>query len=81
MLGAFVGDDCRGLATVAQDSRGAVTFYIVIYGSITNDESITFRYYSASRKTLYVSTSAIPFAAGTRLGSADAHHVIDFKSE
>lgn len=81
MLGAFVGDDCRGLATVAQDSRGAVTFHIVIYGSITNDESITFRYYSASRKTLYVSTSAIPFAAGTRLGSADAHHVIDFKSE
>ena len=81
MLGAFVGDDCRGVATVTQDSRGAVTFHIVIYGSITNDEYITFRYYSAARKALYVSTSSTPFAADTRLGSADAHHIIDFKSE
>ena len=81
MLGAFVGDDCRGLATVVSDSRGAITFHIVIFGSITNDEDITFRYYSAARQALYVSTSSTPFAADTRLGSADAHHIIDFKSE
>lgn len=81
VFGAFVGDDCRGLATVVSDSRGAITFHIIIFGSITNDEYITFRYYSAARQALYVSRSSTPFAADTRLGSADAHHVVDLISD
>ena len=60
VLAAFIGDECRGIATY--DSG---LFYLYIAGP---GESVTLRYWSAHYKNLFA-TQPIPFVNDTQLGS------------
>ena len=60
VLAAFIGDECRGIATY--DSG---LFYLYIAGP---GESVTLRYWSAHYKNLFA-TEPIPFVNDTQLGS------------
>ena len=60
LLAAFIGDECRGIATY--DSG---LFYLYIAGP---GESVTLRYWSAHYKNLFA-TEPIPFVNDTQLGS------------
>lgn len=60
VLAAFIGDECRGIATY--DSG---LFYLYIAGP---GESVTLRYWSAHYKNLFAA-EPIPFVNDTQLGS------------
>ena len=48
MIGAFVGDECRGVATpVYEEKNGSYTFYLSVYSNVDN-QTITFKYYSST---------------------------------
>ena len=53
-IGAFVGEECRGTATLSQGG----TTHLTIYGR-TAGESVTLKYYDAAKQILYTLPDAV----------------------
>lgn len=54
LIGAFVGEECRGTATLSQGGNTPLT----IYGRSTG-ESVTLKYYDAAKRILYTIPDAV----------------------
>ncbi|MCF7911157.1 MAG: tandem-95 repeat protein [Candidatus Cloacimonetes bacterium] len=74
MIGAFVGDECRG---IAQQSDNTVqymeyfnrTFYMpAIFSNTTSGDVVTFKYYDASADMVYDVEGEVAFVADTQVG-------------
>ena len=67
VLAAFIGDECRGIATY--DSG---LFYLYIAGP---GETVTLRYWSAQYTNLFVAADAFPYSNDSQQGSYTAPFV------
>ncbi|MGM9804813.1 MAG: hypothetical protein ACI308_11645 [Muribaculaceae bacterium] len=68
LMAAFVGDQCRSLATVELLDDGTYGFKLTINGGLSDNESITIQYYSQKNSYLYRCSSAFTFKSGTTYG-------------
>ena len=75
-LQAFVGDECRGIKHV--ENEADMLYWYDILGR-TEGEKVTFRYYSAEKKQVYVSEQAYVIGKrGSVIGSEDQPQTLTF---
>ncbi|HUH18313.1 hypothetical protein [Albibacterium sp.] len=70
-LAAFVGNDCRGTATLIND-----LFHITVKGTADENSKVTFRYYSSTTKYMYEAIDYVDFEANITLGTIDNPEVL-----
>lgn len=67
-LAAFVGDECRGVATPIFDGSGSfIAFYLPAYSREEAGEQLTFRVYDTTTGRIYTAAETIDFAADASL--------------
>jgi hypothetical protein len=76
LLGAFYGDECRGLANPANHAVidytipfGNICFLPMVYSNVTSGETITLKYYDASRDYIFDVTETLEFEADMIIGN------------
>jgi hypothetical protein len=75
VLAAFVGDECRGLATY-EESGGTKVFQMTIHGALSNDEKVTVKYFCSKTGYLYQAGNAFVFASGKEVGTAESPYTL-----
>jgi len=75
MLGCFVGDECRGIASLEEGSLidytvpfGHIIFLPMVYSNETGGETITFKYYDASEDMTYDVSNTLEWVADMTVG-------------
>lgn len=68
LMAAFVGNECRAVATGKLKDE-TVIFELTVNGSISNNEKIQIKYYAANTSYLYASTKTIDFEHGSSYGT------------
>lgn len=66
-VSAFIGDECRGVATV--QNNGNKLFFLYIRGDQSEEEKVTLKYYSAKNKKTYVCEDLLVFEQNGIYGS------------
>ncbi|MCF7921040.1 MAG: tandem-95 repeat protein [Candidatus Cloacimonetes bacterium] len=78
ILGAFVGTECRGVASLANGSVvdytmipqfNHIAFMPMTYSNVTGGETLTFQFYDSSADMVYDVTETIPFVADMAIGN------------
>lgn len=70
-LAAFVDGTCRGVGTIVDSC-----FYIVIKGTSEEQSEVTFQYYNARNRYLYIARDYIGFEANLILGTSDEPEIL-----
>jgi len=72
MLGCFVGNECRGIASLEDgslidytDPFGHIIFLPMVYSNVTSGETLDFLYFDAITEEVYTVAESIPFVADT----------------
>lgn len=73
-LAAFVGDECRGTATLINGY-----FHITIKGTADESSTVTFRYYSSRNRYMYEAVDYVEFEPNITLGTIDNPEVLPLK--
>lgn len=74
-LAAFVGDECRGVGEAVTVGTQKV-YVILIKGTGSEQERISFKYYSSKNAYMYETSAFLNFEVDTRYGSADEAQVL-----
>lgn len=77
-MGAFVGDECRGLGQLVQVGDQKV-FFLLIHGTTSEQSQLSFRYWSAWRSAMYETDPVVGFEADGNFGTADGPEVLDLR--
>ena len=72
LVAAFVGDECRGVATSLVTADGTRVYCMEINGSVSGDERVKMKYYSARKSYLYETEGTFRFAADMVYGTEEA---------
>lgn len=72
LVAAFVGDECRGVATSLVTADGTRVYCMEINGSVSGDERVKIKYYSARKSYLYETEGTFRFTADTAYGTEEA---------
>ena len=75
MLGAFVGNECRGLGELVEVNNQKV-YFVLIKGNGNEVQPVKFQYYGARHQFLYTTPQFLKFEVDSRFGSADAPEVL-----
>ncbi len=76
VLGAFVNDECRGVASpVYNENYDRYFLYMTIFSNTYGGEKITFRYYDAQADQVTDLASKVDFSEGEHMGSAQQPYV------
>jgi hypothetical protein len=68
-LGAFVGEECRGVAGAWETPIQTYVFPLTVYSNQASGESLSFRYYGASEDMVCDITERVEFAPDMTVGS------------
>lgn len=78
-IGAFCGDECRGVGTFIETSTTSV-FFIMIHGTAADQsKKISFKYYSSQNSYLYSTDAFLNFTVDGNYGTVDEPEVLDMK--
>lgn len=77
-IGAFCGDECRGLGSLIKTGTASV-FFIMIHGTGLELVPISFRYYSSKNSRLYDTAPFLNFEIDGNYGTVDNPGVPDMK--
>ncbi|MFZ5940838.1 MAG: BACON domain-containing protein [Bacteroidota bacterium] len=70
-LGAFVGDECRGMVNgIYFPVTNQTVFSLLCYSNQADGELLTFRYYNSVTSTVYLVEEVIEFVSDMQLGDA-----------
>ena len=72
-VAAFVGDECRGIASLVSGK----TFTMEIRGTSADAETVYFKYYNSATKNVFKSETSYPLVNGSVIGSDEKPEVID----
>jgi len=75
ILGAFVGDSCRGIAE-PMEVLGQYIYFLTIFGN-TNGESITFKMYDADRGDILSPNDTLAFLSNEIVGTPEAPYAME----
>lgn len=79
LMAAYIGDECRGVAT-KQVVDGNTLYFIQVKAADDETGNVEFRYYSAQTNTLYTSVpDELPYEINKMYGTADAPAYPDFE--
>lgn len=81
ILGAFIGGECRGLGSTFQNADGETLFLIQVKAAQSEMGKVEFRFFSAKKQELFVTSDEIVFEADTTLGSVDAPYSLTWNSQ
>lgn len=70
VLGAFVGDEVRGVATAIKSS-GKNMYFLTVYSNLSSGEKVSLRAYLQNEDSVYNLVDSIAFSSNTSLGSPD----------
>jgi hypothetical protein len=73
-LGAFQGQECRGLITPVTYNDSQI-FQMMVYNNASSDNNISFRYYSAENDSVYGLSQTMIFSANDQQGTLDNPYV------
>lgn len=76
-ISAFVGDECRGIATVQEN--GTKLFFLYIRGNSGEAQKVTLKYYSAKNKKTYVCPDFLVFEQNGTYGKVSDPAVPPFE--
>ena len=79
-IGAFSGDECRGVGTLIETGTTSV-FFIMIHGTATEQNKISFKYYSSQNAHVYSTNAFLDFIVDGNYGTVDDPEVLDMKQE
>ena len=74
-VGAFAGEECRGIGQVVRDSL----IFISIHGKPDETLNIQFRYYSTLTKHMFITEPNLPFIPNESYGSTENPVELDLK--
>jgi hypothetical protein len=77
-IGAFCGDECRGLGSLIKTGATSV-FFIMIHGTGLEQTPISFRYYSSGNSRLYDTGPFLNFEIDGNYGTIYIPKVLDIK--
>ena len=77
-IGAFSGDECRGLGTLVGTGPTSV-FFILIHGIASEQSKISFKYYSSQNSHIYSTNAFLDFIVDGNYGTVDHPEVLDMK--
>ncbi len=69
MLGAFVGNDCRGVVQTSNVVLGNHLAFLTVYSNSYSGDTISFRLYDANTDSVYAIAVQVVFTDGAALGS------------
>ncbi len=76
-LAAFIGDQCRGIATiVSHDNKNC--FYLLIYGNQNDTEKLSFKFYSNQKKWIFETIPIDTYFPNQTVGSLDTPYLFEF---
>ena len=79
MMAAFIGDECRGVATKVAVG-GATLYFVQVKAADAEAGNVEFRYYSALTNTMYSSVAEdLPYEINKIYGTADSPAYPDFE--
>ena len=75
LIGAFVADQCRGVAQPIIDIDGRYRFNIVVHSTVSDnnrtDMQVHLKYYSDAKKHIYTTATPFAFVYNGKLGSVE----------
>ena len=71
MMAAFVAGDCRGVGVIIKVNDTSSVFYILIHGAASEQDKISFKYYSKASSYMYSTTDFLTFAVDSNFGTPD----------
>lgn len=77
-IGAFVGDECRGIGTLVV-SGSVSAFFILVHGTTSEESMVSFQYYSSWKKHLYATPAFLKFTPDGVYGSADGPRILNLE--
>ncbi|MDL2208563.1 hypothetical protein LJB97_02980 [Parabacteroides sp. OttesenSCG-928-O15] len=77
LIGAFIGEECRGVATVKKYD-GKNLYFLLIKGDAAEQNNVFIRYYCGKNSYMYASQNSIPFVIDNVHGDADTPFIPDF---
>lgn len=77
-LGAFAGEECRGLAQEVQ-MGGRTVYFILIRGTTSEHAGISFQYYGAANSRMYATEAILEFEADGTYGTVDVPAMLNLK--
>jgi hypothetical protein len=78
IIGAFSGDECRGLGTLVGTGTTSV-FFILIHGIASEQSKFSFKYYSSQNPHIYSTNAFLDFIVDGNYGTVDNPEVPDMK--
>jgi hypothetical protein len=80
VLAAFVGNDCRGIAS-SQETPSGTRFFLQIWSNQTQKEIITFKYYNATMKTIFDIVETIEFQNDVSIGGIEEPEIFHIQQQ
>lgn len=68
-LGAFVGDECVGIATAKNNEPKQLLFYMTVHGNDKFEESVVFKHYSSVDSSITELSQSITYKTNHMMGS------------
>lgn len=70
LLGAFVGDECRGVEEALQAPDETYIFFLKVFSDSSSGEYLSFKHYDAAGDTVHGIAESIEFITNMTVGSA-----------
>ena len=70
-IAAFVGDECRGVATFSTDVDGTLLAYLTVYDNLAQGTEMNFKLFEAATNAIIDSPQTLTFSDGAILGNPD----------
>jgi hypothetical protein len=77
-IGAFIGDECRGLGTLVRTGTTSV-FFIMIHGDAAEQSKISFKYNSSKNPSYYTTYPFLNFTVDGNYGTVDDPKVLEME--
>lgn len=77
-IGAFIGNECRGVGTFVRSDTSKV-FFIMIHGTASEQAKISFKYYSTWTSYLYNTDAFLNFTMDGNFGTVDAPAILNLR--
>lgn len=76
-MAVFCGTECRGVAERIAIGEDRYVWMALVYGQADGEQTLTIKYYSSTSKSLYQTSTTIPFARDTHYGTLDSPMTIE----
>jgi len=78
-MGAFIGDQCRGIGKRVLLGDTSAVFFVLIHGKASEKGPVQFQYYSAHTSYIYQTKPYLGFVMDGNYGTVDQPEILELK--